>query len=55
MARTVNIVIRKTGRVVVPEEVAQAWLDWVTDQTGTVNVEVRGTVLVYEDGTVPPA
>jgi len=52
---TVNIHVRKDGRVIVNEETALKWLAWLTEQAAeTVNVRVDGTVIVYEDGATVP-
>jgi hypothetical protein len=50
----INVHIRSDARVVVNETIARAWIEMVAAHTGTLNVRVDGTVLVYEDGTEPP-
>jgi hypothetical protein len=51
----INVRIRQEARVVVNETIARAWIEMVAAHQGTMNVLVDGTVLVYEDGTEPPA
>ncbi len=50
-----NLDVRRGARIVVTETAARAWLDWLSEVDGTVNVRVYGEVVVYPDGEAPPA